>query len=364
MNALVFEGGTTHAQGSALHKLVEFETSLHDTPLDSPVQVKLSADAKKMGIFVNDMELTTTVGRPIIHQIGSRAWGNDKSFEEINALWVKGLRCRKDLEAELSEVFNRFDLIARHYEGLGGRHELYGIVTANFIELNQFDFRERFTEQTRQKYGINLQSRGIECDRYGNVIEYFDMDQHGFQTNYHYGLVYARNSGYQSYKVDWKRLVTICSNGMTAWKGSRFRWKHTHEVDLSEFIECTLNEGLGHQAWLEERIEAARSRTLPEEGFVELLSRLSLAKASKTRIGRRLKTEANDVGTNEWALSQALTWLGSHEKAISPRDRTLLTELGTRVAEDSLEKVLTIDTRVNRDGMYGMVLPPGLRSAA
>jgi hypothetical protein len=364
MQAATFESAAITKQENPLHHLVNFEKGLETTPLDNSVQVKLSADGKTIDLLLKNRRLTAAVERPIIHQLGSRAWGHDKNYKEISQLWIQGFKQRGDLEQELSAVFNRFNLMVRHYRISNGHDKIYGIVTPNFVDVNQFDFRERFVEQLRQKIGTIPQSRGISCDRSGNVTEYFDINHPGFQTEYNYGLVYARNSGYQSYKVDWGRLIIICSNGLTEWKGSQFRWKHTREVDLSDFIDSTIDEGVGHQKWLEERIEAAQARTLPVDGFKEFLNRLSLAKASRTRIEDRLKTEAKDVGANEWALSQALTWLGSHEKAIPPRARNQLTVLGTNVTESSLKGLLAEDTKSHLDGTYGIVLPADFRSVA
>lgn len=364
MKEATHESALITMQANPLQQLVDFESSLETTELNDSVQVKLSADGRTIDLLTKNHKLTAVVDRPIIHQIGGRAWGRDKSYNEIRKMWAKGFKQRENLQQELSAVFNRFDLVARHYRSSDGSNKIYGVITPNFVDVNQLDFRERFVEETRQKTGITLHSGGVKRYKNGNVVEYFDINQAGVQTEYKYGLVYARNSGYQSYRVNWGRLVSICSNGLTIWTGSQFRWKHTREVDLGDFIRNTIDEGVGHQKWLEERIEAARSRPLAEGALAELLSRLSLAKASKTRIEDRLKVEANDVGANEWALSQTLTWLGSHEKAIRPRVRTQLTDLGTNVAESSLKDVLTGDTKSNCDGTYGTVLPADFLSAA
>jgi hypothetical protein len=63
------------------------------------------------------------------------------------------------------------------------------------------------------------------------------------------------------------------------------------------------------------------------------------------------------VGNNEWALSQALTWLGSHDRHISTWSKQQLTTLGTEVLESSLPKVLTAKASAKGDGMFGILLP-------
>lgn len=94
------------------------------------------------------------------------------------------------------------------------------------------------------------------------------------------------------------------------------------------------------------------------------MDRLSLAQASKRRVRNRLDVETKDVGNNEWALSQALTWIGSHEKAISFRNRPLLISLGTGILEKTLDETLRDKGKVNHDGTYGLVLPKDLRCPA
>ncbi len=71
----------------------------------------------------------------------------------------------------------------------------------------------------------------------------------------------------------------------------------------------------------------------------------------------RLEVEAKSVGGNERALSQALTWLGSHDRHIGHWTKTQLTSLGTEILENSLPHVLPSESLIQGNGMYGMVLP-------
>ena len=88
---------------------------------------------------------------------------------------------------------------------------------------------------------------------------------------------------------------------------------------------------------------------------------MSLAQASKQRMLDRIKIESNEVGYNEWALSQSLTWLGSHEKSIQKRSQRQLTGLGTDILEHSLDEVLEEESQLYYDGSYGLVLPKGFK---
>jgi hypothetical protein len=198
---------------------------------------------------------------------------------------------------------------------------------------------------------------GFSYSKFGNVTEDFLFDRPGYQTEHQLQLVYARNTGYEAYRVNWGRKVVVCTNGLTVWKGSQARWKHTREVGLQDFIKQAVVDGVGNQDFLEGCIEKASSIPLKKEILSEFINRCSLARATKERIISRVVLESKVVGLNEWALSQALTWLGSHEKSISYKVRPEFTKLGTVILEDSLEAVLQLESEIKRDGMYGFILP-------
>lgn len=348
--------------GNALQALVDREHNLHQLDIESPVKVKLSKDGKSVEIIHNDVVLNGEVKRPLMHQLGGRAWGQNKEFDFIRNTWIKKFSSNPgELEEELAGVFRRHDLSIRYETDNQGRNNVYGIITPHFIEVNQREFREKFLDQARQSTGVVLESRGFKIGRFGEVVENFLFDSPGFQTEFRYGLVYARNNGYEAYKVHWERLIIICTNGLKDWVGGNNSWKHTKEIDLSDFIANTVKDGIGNQKFLEERIAAATEAQLSKNQIAELMERLSLAQASKLRVTNRLDVESKAVGYNEWALSQALTWLGSHEKAIPKKNQQQLIGIGTDVLEHSLGEVLEEESKIFFDGSYGLVFPKGFR---
>ncbi len=248
-------------------------------------------------------------------------------------------------------------MTARYYRDARGVDRIYGFVSPSFVDINPLEFRKQFIEQIRQSTALSLQSEGLASSKLGDVMEWFNFDSSGFQTKYRYGLNYARNSAYDAYKVRWGREIIICTNGLTRWEGSVSRWKHTRELAMNDFLEETINEGIGNQQWLEQRIDVARGNPLAVDTFHELMTRLSLAAATKERVRSRVEVEAQAVGRNEWALSQAMTWLGSHDRHLSFWGKQQLTNLGTELLENSLQKVLEVDVRPRGDGLYGIVLP-------
>ena len=348
-----------------LMDLVNYEKGIQKIDVERPVKIQLAGDGKTLLLTHGGVKLHSDVNRPLIHQLGGRAWGSNAKYWDIQNTWDRKFSNNPAaLERELGNVFRKEDLTIRYEAKPDGENKIYGIVTPHFVDVNQLELRQKFIEQIRVNTALVPKSRGIETSYYGDTVEYFDFDTPGFQTTFQYGLVYAKNNGYDAYKVKWGRLVKICSNGLTIWEGSKSRWKHTREIDLSVFINSTISDGIANQRFLEKRINISQEKALENPLVIELMERLSLATASKRRVLDRLDIEANDVGRNEWALSQALTWLGTHKSAIAFGSKPKLTTLGTAILEKSLDKTLHNKVHVDRRGDYGLMLPKDMRRPA
>ncbi len=118
---------------------------------------------------------------------------------------------------------------------------------------------------------------------------------------------------------------------------------------------------MANQLFLEKRIAISEERELSYSLLAEFMERLSLAEVSKKRVRSRLEIEIQDVGQNEWALSQALTWLGTHKSGIAFPVKPKLIALGTGILEKSLDKTLRDKVHVGRIGIYGLMLPKDMK---
>lgn len=344
----------TTKQLEPLLKRVQFEQRVVQQPMDGLVQVKLTHGGRFAEFHHDQKVLVAKVERPLIHQLGSRLWGI-QDYKLIEEGWYRMNAAQ--LEQALASVFSKHDLVARYFVDQTGVNRVYGFVSPHFVDVNPLSFREHFIEQVRQSTSLTARSDGLTNFKNGDVVEWFDFHSFDCQTKYKYGLYYARNSGYDAYKVLWGREIIICTNGLKTFEQGSSRWKHTREFALSKFIEDTIQEGLGNQQWLEQRIDAARASQLANDEFNELMARLSLASATKERVRSRVEIEAQEVGRNEWALSQALTWLGSHDRHVQTWSKQQLTTLGTEVLEKALPQVLAAKCSTMTDGMYGILLP-------
>ncbi len=75
---------------------------------------------------------------------------------------------------------------------------------------------------------------------------------------------------------------------------------------------------------------------------------MTIARATKDRIANRFKIEQQVTGQNEWSLSQSLTWLAQHEKAIGNFTKGILRDTGTAILENGLER-FTSETQFTQE---------------
>ena len=346
-----------------LQALVDFESQVRELTVEDSPHIQLADDGKQLTISSGGVRLQGNLDRPLVHQVAGRVWPDAGDFSAVAARWESRFRRNKrELETDISDMFSRRDLVVRYVEQRG-INQIYGVVTPHFVEVNQLDFRKSFLEAARLQTALVAKTERVERTRFGNIVEYFQFDSPGFQVGMEYGLVYARNTGYDAYKVDWRRYVLVCTNGLRQWsRTDQIKWHHTHRVELGEFIRKSIEDGIGNQRFLEDRIHTARENSISQDALGAFLSRLSLGEATKERLAARVMEESRTVGANEWALSQALTFLGSHDRHISFRAKRQLSDLGTDILEHSLANVMAGQSQVGKDGFYGMVLPEGERA--
>jgi hypothetical protein len=195
-------------KSNPIKDLVNYEKGIKQIDVEEPVTVQLASDGKALLLKHGSVNLHGKVSRPIIHQLGGRAWGSDKPFEQINSIWHNKFSTNpSELEQELASVFRKNDLTIRYATNTRGVNNIYGVVTPHFVDVNQLEFRQNFLDQLLENTALLPKSSGLTTNRYGDVVEYFDFDSPGFQTRFKYGMVYAKNNGYDAYKVEWGRLV-------------------------------------------------------------------------------------------------------------------------------------------------------------
>lgn len=345
----------------ALQELVEFEQrEVHDVQVTARdhLAIHFDPDAHLLQFTYAGVSYMAPIDKKLVHQLGSRIWPGEQDYGAIKALWQQ-LTCSGELEAHVRRSLVENELVIRYYT-VDGENWVYGIVSSHFVHDNQLEFRKSFLEVARQGGVIGMPRPEALRGSSGRVVETFDFNAGEYQTRLALSLIYGLNNGYGSYSVQWERTILVCTNGLTRHELLKsLQWKHTHQVKVEEFINNAVKEGVDHHIFLEQRIARANSAELESRWLDELLARICLAHNTKIRLLDRVQEERKANGSNEWALVQALTWLGTHEQALQPGPKRLLREAGTRILEQSLPQYLRNETSVyiGQDGYYGPLLP-------
>jgi|GEM_PF-3088717 hypothetical protein len=142
-----------------IQNLVNHENSMKQLDVEAPIKVQLSKDGKTIQFIHNGLVLNGAVERPLIHQLGSRAWGQNQDFNLIAERWKQMFKNnRVELEQELASTFNRHNLSIR-YHSYKGQNQIYGIVIPHFVDVNQLEFRQHFMEQIRHTTALRTCSK-------------------------------------------------------------------------------------------------------------------------------------------------------------------------------------------------------------
>lgn len=300
--------------------------------------------------------------RPIVHQIGSRLYGFNQEWEKINPWFSHDLHeDRAALERRIVEVLLRHDLVAL-VQDTGSVAVVYGIVSKSFRQIPVSTFRTA-VHRLLARLGKSSQNGILDVSPYGGMCETFTAFFESPLVRYDLRVHYPKNNGYDAGLLTWKRSVLVCSNGLFRSEHITFqRWIHLESSSLNTALEEALQAGEALRQLTENSIRTSMERPLDREHYRELRSRLYIAEVSRERVDHRLDLETKVTGTTEWSLSQALTWLGTHERALTKRVGTVLQEVGTGVLEEGLEGYLRQPARVLSDGEpAGPLLPLGYR---
>ena len=319
---------------AALGQVLSLECRVRTIALDRTVLVDLDPKASRIWFKVDAMIIQGKLDAALIHQLGSCVWpglGRSKTAD----LWKK--RSNTDLVRRLEAVLSYSGLVLRYIE-TGKGFEVYGLTSRNFVEMDQRHFRKILVEAMRP-LGIVPSGEVFET-AYREVVEEFKLPTRKGAVGLTCRVIYGLNTGYSSYRLRWGRVVLICTNGMTSFDSvARDRWLHSGDVEIAQFVDASVHGAYDRLSWLEKKIVLAGDRPLDNSRVNQFLTRLVLAKATKQRIASRLYAEFSETGQNEWSLSQALTYLGTHERAIPPRVRNHLTRLGSGIVDEGLDAV-------------------------
>jgi len=336
---------------SALETVIEREGLIKTLPIDGTVSVALCPSNRQISINTAGMIFSGDLNPKLIHQLGSKIWKN-LDRESTIKLWNEHIN--SGLAHRLERALSQSGSVLRYAE-TGSVRRIYGVTSPQFVEMNQRAFRDILVESLNP-LGIVPNGKVFKTP-FDEVVEEFAVpaSQEG-QVGLSCKVVYGLNNGYSSYRLNWGRIVLVCTNGLTAFRNAgRDRWIHTEQVDIRDFAIKSVESAYSHLSDVERQVLAARERPINYSLLDQFMTRLALANATKERVSARLNHELHDTGPNEWSVGQALTFLGEHEKAIPPRVRDNLTRLGSSLLEKSLKQVVSAPPTLTSAGFYDIL---------
>ena len=333
----------------ALQRLVEFESRVTVIELDSEVTVHISPCKKELVVAHQGMRCRGYLDVKLAHQLGSKVWKNcDKN--EIFRRWRNHPTQILAILLQATLSFSGYRL--RAYPS-NGEMKIYGLTTDQFLPVDQKYFRSELVSKLGE-FGIQPNGQ-VSHTKFGEITESFSVPGSDHQVGLRCSVIYGLNNGYSSYRLNWGRYVLICSNGLTDFKQvGKGRWIHTRETSVSDFVAQSVTSATTHLSEVEKQITEARNRSLDFAVMDQFMSRLTIANATRERLVGRLRTEFRDTGENEWSVSQALTNLGEHEKAIPFRVRSNFTLLGSRLLNEDLASLSSETSNLTQDGYLGI----------
>lgn len=323
-----------------LKELVEFEKQVKNLSIESAdkVEVFFSKTKDQIALRINSNDYYGFLKRDLIHQLGSIIFG-DHDFEKILTLWKEELsHTPLKLKVRIVSACKARKLILKYFTK-NSKNEIYGFVSPQFQFINQIEFRDLFIAELNKIDEFKIES-SMELNQFGQVEESFIPTFCRHNIAYTYRLIYGKNNGYSAIKVDWGRLIKVCSNGLTKFEGSKFVLAHKQNSNYTAFAKLTVEEGIKNYNFINQRIEKSSNIVLKQSLLSDFLGGMTIARATKERISDRFKIEQNVTGPNEWSLSQSLTWLAQHEKAIGNFTKGILRDTGTTILENGLENFM------------------------
>jgi hypothetical protein len=355
MNAVIEKLKTVNAYEKKLKSITTRNTK--------NIGVGFDFENNQIKIKINGINLSKKIDRPIIHQIGSRIWRNN-DYSQIYSNWESAYSQPNEFSNLIEKTLQSNNLRIKYSQ----KGHIYGILAPNFYEVNPIDFREVFIKDLTKLVPIQCIDNSANINRFGEVEEVFDLQWEKSKVKLNspvkisLGIIYGLNNGYSSFRLNLIREILICKNGLTNEEKNNIRWKHTKDIALEEFSKKSLNHIYLHHKELTNLINHSKERELNSESEQEFFERLHIVKAGKDRVRERLKVEIKNEGQNEWALSQALTNIGTHfyKGRRNKYHRETLITTGTQILENNLSTLLKkepvlVNTIFGKS--YGTMLP-------
>lgn len=329
-----------------LARINDYERNLRKIKLDNDTHLIAKVN-DSLELNINDEEFTIPINRSVIHQIGSKIWTEyDNNFWEVRQKWNAEIQKDKyKFEGKIAEslIEKKSILLIDNMQD-----ELYGIISPNFHYIDVVNFRKKFLEIYRD-YGIPFDSSITSKTQFGEVIENFSFENKkrkivGEPMKYDIGIIYGLNNGYSSFRFGIERTILVCKNGLTKVEKDKFiQLKHTKDYNIESFVKNMLGNVTEFEEEFQTKISEAKTRQLSKSASNEFIDKMFVPQIVKERVKLRVEDEKNIYGNNEWALSQAFTYLATHfyTGSFNKTNSQVLRDKGSQILDYSLEEAIS-----------------------
>ncbi len=340
----------------ALKKINDYESKLSAIQLSNADNLSVSFSNKQMIINLGNQNYSNPYGR------------NLKSILELNSIYTAGNNLENDIRNEEHEEMSDMALSLKKSNSIllvdKQENTFYGIISPTFTKIDPLYFREKLIESfqaLRIKPSIKT-----DFTPFKEVRECFEIHTGIFEmeepVQYDFSIIYGKNNGLSSYRVEFGRTILVCKNGMTKREVHKLQLKHTSNANIDTFFTSIQSSLQEFNSIFQSNINNAKASILNKDMSDEFFQRIHLSTAVKNRIKQRFQVEERLTGNTLWSLSQAMTNLATHfyEPSYDNYHTNVLRNIGSDIIDFGFDKVMSRDEKLVffRDlRCYGKILP-------
>ena len=357
---------------TVLEKIVDVEKRLKKVQLSPSSSFSVEIN-DKLEIHIDGEVFSSKNGRQLVHQVDYRLIPDfDRLFKPTHDnTTTSGVVKKTEVANRIAEALkkNRSILLLDI-----GKKTIYGVVSDQFCEINQLEFRSKFIDAYKEIGLSEISENGVGQTSFGEPIEIFSFNalpkrRVGEPIKYGSEVIYGLNNGISPFRIAVSRTILVCANGLTRVQNLSFaKLTQTKDYDINGFINNIKNNIIEYDDYLQKLIDASKHRNLNPSFVNELFDRLHVATVVKNRIKEQLDIEKSKTGETEWSLSQAFTFLSSHfynHSFYERHNQRVLEEVGSNIIDNSLEYLLDQDVKETsyfKQKTWGNLLPRDFHS--
>ncbi len=319
-----------------LNAIFNEEKTLIRIPLEKARIALFDREKKTMELLCGSRSFSIPMRGAVIQYLGRAAWGK-ADWKTVEALWRTTHDDILKSAIETGLQHTNLQLLLRP-----GTLDFYGLAPSNFIAEEQSIFRDTLQGSLAASGLFEPQAALSGINKEGEIWEIFNLQaQPENRMAKSLMVIYGLNNGLSSYRFFFLRKIISCTNQLNL-KQADLRRKHNDPLSPQKFMDQVLMQSLDFGVKQEQAIAESIGRPLQREEISAFFGRLHAPESVKYKLHQQLKQEVRAEGLNEFALSQAMTYLGTHTfgKGRDPHHAGMMRTGGSLLLDQPLTGVL------------------------